>query len=159
MSAHHIPSTADLQSIADRVWASYLDPDGANPLVLTAQAGAAEVTAAISVTGAWRGHVVVTFSAAAARHVAAALLGLTADEVTISDITDAVGEIVNIIGGNVKSLMPEPSALSLPHVLTGTGHVHWPAVTEVCRLNGRWLDEPVTVTVLESTADYVGATS
>ena len=35
------------------------------------------------------------------------------------DVADAVGELVNMIGGNVKSLMPGPSTLSLPLVRAG----------------------------------------
>jgi chemotaxis protein CheX len=162
MTEFPTPTADDLMTIAAQVWSSYLDPEGVNPLVPVApRQPADEVSAAVSVTGAWRGHVVISFSSAASRHAAAALLGVEFDDVSTADITDAVGELANIIGGNVKSLLPEPSALSLPHVLLGGGHgnMHWPSVTEVCQLSGVWLDEPVTVSVLESTADYVGVKS
>jgi chemotaxis protein CheX len=148
----------DLLQITEQVWESYLDPEGTNPLLAKPNEGASDVVAAVSVTGAWRGHVVVQCSMAASRHVAAALLGAPVDEVTEDDIADALGELANIIGGNVKVLLPESCALSLPYVLTGTG-AHWPAVTEICRLEGTWLDEPVTVTVLESTSERIGATA
>lgn len=157
------PTPEDLQEIAEQVWASYLDPEGINPLLPVMPTGSASfvsVSAAVSVTGAWRGHVVIGFSEASSRHATAALLGIDFDEVTIADITDAVGELANIIGGNVKSLLPEPSALSLPHVLTGGhGTAHWPAVIEVCHFDSEWLSEPVTVSVLESTIDYAGVKS
>ena len=38
---------------------------------------------------------------------------------------DAVGEMANVVGGNVKSLLPGPSTLALPIVVTsetGVGH-------------------------------------
>jgi chemotaxis protein CheX len=70
---------------------------------------------------------------------------------------DAVGELVNIVGGSVKSLMPQPTVLSLPSVRTG------PAAdvpgTEMLRLTGTWMDEPVIIAVLESADAYVGGTT
>ena len=92
---------------------------------------------------------VVRCSAAAARNAAAALLGVELDDVTTEDVTDALGELANIIGGNVKSLLPEPCALSLPHVLIH-GESGYPHVVEVCRLSGTWREESVTISVLES---------
>jgi len=160
MIEHPAPTADDLRVIADQVWTSYLDPEGVSPLIdVEPEKRADEVTAAVSVTGAWRGHVVISFSATAARRAAAALLGVDFEEVSVADVTDAVGELANILGGNVKSLLPEPSALSLPHVLTGgAGTAHWPQVTEVCHLSGTWLDEPVTLGVLESSVDHAGGT-
>jgi chemotaxis protein CheX len=150
MSSHLAPSDDDLRAIVEQVWASYLDPEGASPLLPAPPAEPSQdVSAAVSVTGAWRGHVVVACSAEASRHATGALLGVELADVTPEDITDAVGELANIIGGNVKSLLPEPSALSLPHVLIN-GACGWPSAVEVCQLDGVWLGEPIAVRVLES---------
>jgi chemotaxis protein CheX len=144
------PTEEDLQAIAEQVWTSYLDPEGLDPLLPGLDgARSGDVSASVSVTGAWRGHVVVSCSDGAARNAAAALLGVDLQDVTPEDITDALGELANIIGGNVKSLLPEPSALSLPHVLI-KGDSGWPSVVQVCQLVGTWREEPVTVSVLES---------
>jgi chemotaxis protein CheX len=148
---HATPNDDDLRVIAEQVWSSYLDHDGMSPLILVpAEKPSAEVSASVSVTGAWRGHVVVRCSAAAARNAAAALLGVELEDVTPDDVTDALGELANIIGGNVKSLLAEPCALSLPHVLIH-GESGYPQVIEVCKLEALWRDESVTVLVLEST--------
>ncbi|HEX8630730.1 MAG TPA: chemotaxis protein CheX [Catenuloplanes sp.] len=150
MTSQPAPTVEDLRAISDQVWTSYLDPDGTNGLIPVPDgASSQDVTASVSVTGAWRGHVVVSCSDAAARNAAAALLAVDRQDVTAEDVTDAVGELVNIIGGNVKALLPEPSALSLPHVLIN-GNSRWPAVIEVCQLTGTWLAEPVSVRVLAS---------
>ncbi|MGI5236626.1 chemotaxis protein CheX [Dactylosporangium sp. CA-139066] len=152
------PTEEDLKVIAEQVWSSYLDLDGASPLVpLPPEKPATDVTASVSVTGAWRGHVLVSCSELAAKNVAAALLGLEVDDVAEEDVADALGELANIIGGNVKSLLPEPCALSLPHVHVDGNNGRYPSVTEVCHLQGSWLAESVIVTVLESTADLAGA--
>jgi chemotaxis protein CheX len=163
MNAYVPPTQEDLQVITEQVWASFLDVDGdgASPLiVLEALERVTDVCASVAVTGAWQGHVVVSCSEHAARHVAGALMGVELDDVTVADIADALGELANIIGGNVKSLLPEPCALSLPQVITGGGDAaHWPAVTEVCELSASWRDESITVSVLESNPDRVGVST
>jgi chemotaxis protein CheX len=155
------PTIEDLRDIAEQVWSSYLDPDGASPLItVEPSAPGGEVSAAVSVTGPWRGHIVINLSTDASSRAAAALLGIELDEVTPADVSDAVGELVNIIGGNVKGLVAEPSALSLPHVLLGDpAAVRWPSATEVCQLSATWCDEPITVSVLECTTDFIGVKS
>jgi chemotaxis protein CheX len=154
------PTEDDLRVIAEQVWSSYLDLDGASPLIAQpAEKPASDVTASVSVTGAWRGHVLVSCSEQAAKNVAAALLGIEFDDVAEEDVADALGELANIIGGNVKSLLPEPCALSLPHVHVAGSAGRYPSVTEVCHLKSSWLAESVTVTVLESSADLAGASA
>ena len=149
------PTENDLRVIAEQVWSSYLDVDGSKPLLpVPAAKVVVDVTGSVSVTGAWRGHVLVGCSDGASRNAAAALLGIELDDVTDDDVADALGELANIIGGNVKSLLPEPCALSLPHVHVEGEAGRYPASTEVCKLNGTWLEESVTVSVLESTADF-----
>jgi chemotaxis protein CheX len=148
--------TDDLVAITEQVWESFLDPEGNSPLLPALADGTSDVAAAVSVTGAWRGHVVIECSTAASRLAAAALLGVPAGEVTEADVADALGELANIIGGNVKALLPEPSALSLPYVVSTAG-ARWPSVTEICRLDGIWRDEPVTIAVLESSTAREGA--
>lgn len=160
MSISTGPTSEDLRVIAEEVWASYLDPEGIRPLLLDyspdekLDGSDGEVSAAVSVTGAWRGHVVVACTSAASKHAAAALLGIGLDDVGGDDVADALGELANVIGGNVKSLLPEPSALSLPHVVIAgpSSGSRWPAVTELCRLSATWYDEPIVVSVLESTS-------
>jgi chemotaxis protein CheX len=147
--------TEDLLSITAQVWESFLDPEGTSPLLPETGPAPIDILAAVSVTGAWQGHVVVECSTAAARHAAAALLGVDTAEVSEDDVADALGELANIIGGNVKVLLPEPCALSLPYVAAADG-ARWPSVAEVCRLSGSWQDEPVMVAVLESRAESGG---
>jgi chemotaxis protein CheX len=150
-----MPGNEDLWTMVEMVWVCYLDPLGEHPLIPAAvEPGAADVAGAVSVSGAWVGRVVVTFSPLASQRATAAMLAIDVAEVSSADVDDAVGELVNIIGGSVKSLMPQPTALSLPAVRAGgfpedTG-------TAVCRLSGTWLDEPVSVAVLDSAAEFVG---
>jgi chemotaxis protein CheX len=56
-------------------------------------------------------------SAAAEAMFAAEPGSLSADEVS-----DALGELTNMIGGNIKSLLPAPSRLSVPSVAEGESY-------------------------------------
>src|SRR5918998_4092661 len=152
MATYTAPTAEDLWSITEQMWQSYLDPDGGRPLQpVPIESVAMDVSAAVSVTGSWNGHVVVECSATASREAAAAMLGIDAPDVSDADIADALGEMANVIGGSIKSLLPGNCALSLPHVVAATGASRvWPAVSEVCRLQASWLDEPILVMVLES---------
>jgi chemotaxis protein CheX len=153
MKTELVPGTADLEQIASEVWASYLDPDGDRPLLLTPTGRAVdEVIATVLVSGAWQGRVTLGCSVTLARAAAAALLGVGADEVAATDLIDAMGELANVIGGNVKGLLPERSALSLPIVRMAAdgGPIAAQALDgEVCRVEATWLGEPLTVTVME----------
>ena len=102
--------------------------------------------ASVSLTGAWHGHVVVTCSSEAARHAAAAFLAMETAEVGDEDITDVMGELANIVGGNVKSMLPPATGVSLPHVVA-TADNFFPATRKICELAGTWLDEPFTVSM------------
>lgn len=83
-------------------------------------APASEVTGdyvtSVDITGAWEGTVSISFPARLAGQVAAAMLACSVDQTTPTEIRDAVGELANMVGGNVKSLLPGPSRLSLPRV-------------------------------------------
>jgi chemotaxis protein CheX len=153
MTTYVAPTTDDLQAIAEQVWASYLDMSGCDPLVaLPGEEFSVDVSASVSVTGAWQGHIVVSCSNTAAKYAAGELLGVEQDDVTDADVADALGELANIIGGNVKSLLPEPCGLSLPRVVVSSGNLYeqWPQTAVVCQLGGLWRGEPLTVVVLES---------
>jgi chemotaxis protein CheX len=153
MTEHPMPGNDDLWAMVEMVWASYLDPLGEHPLIpAMVEPGPADVAGTVSVSGAWVGRVVVTFSPTASQRATAALLAIEVEEVSSADVDDAVGELVNIIGGSVKSLMTQPTALSLPAVSTGP----FPDLGgEVCRVSGTWRGEPVSVAVHEI-AVYVG---
>lgn len=75
------------------------------------------VRAIIHIAGAWTGCVTISLDSALARFAAASMLG--ADEASVSDedIHDTATELANMVGGNLKSLLPGPSFLSLPALL------------------------------------------
>jgi chemotaxis protein CheX len=76
-----------------------------------------DVVAWVDVHGPWTGRASVETSSVTAGALARALLRIPADAaVTAEDLADALGEVANVLGGNVKALLPEHGTLGLPRV-------------------------------------------
>lgn len=76
-----------------------------------------QVAAWVDLHGLWPGRATLVTETGTAHDLARALLGMGDDEeITQEDLVDAFGEVANVVGGNLKSLLPTPGALSLPQV-------------------------------------------
>jgi chemotaxis protein CheX len=110
-----------------------------------------EVVACVHVTGAFTGSVICSVSAEFATLCATRMLAVDPSEVDDEAVADAIGEVVNMIGGSVKALLPEPSALSLPLVSVGGRQVlSVRGAAPVASVDLRCAGQPLRVTVLES---------
>ncbi len=114
-----IPTSEDIFTIAQNVLdtmvkvESFFQPDANLP------EDGGHVTGCIQISGGWQGAVLLQTTDAFARNVASRMLCLEYDDVTGEDIQDAMAELTNMVGGNIKSQVPGPSFLSLPSVTTG----------------------------------------
>jgi chemotaxis protein CheX len=84
--------------------------------------GSRTLSAIIHITGAVDGAVVLHVTEAFANLTASRMFNIPEDKVTRTDQQDALGELCNVVGGNFKSLLPEPCRLSLPTVVDGTDY-------------------------------------
>ena len=75
--------------------------------------------AVVQIAGQWMGSVVLALSPEFARESAAGMLRISRQDVTDADQQEVAAELVNMIGGNLKSLLPGPSYLSLPTIVAG----------------------------------------
>jgi chemotaxis protein CheX len=73
----------------------------------------------VHISGAWAGSVVVECTELLTRLVAAAMFGTEPDDVEDDEQIDVIGELANMIGGNIKALFDGESVLSLPTVVRG----------------------------------------
>jgi chemotaxis protein CheX len=62
-------------------------------------------------------------SAELARQAASIVVGLPLEQTEGEHVREVIGEMANTGGGNVKTLVPEPSRLSVPTVLDALGEV------------------------------------
>jgi chemotaxis protein CheX len=93
-----------------------------------------EVSAVIGLSGKAQGTVVLGLSREAALGAAEALLQERPAEIN-GDVTDAVGELVNIIAGGAKAKLEHlDMSVSLPTVITGKSHcIEFPTkITPIC---------------------------
>ncbi len=111
-------SSDDVAQIMQEVWSSMLgldiEPTEHAPLG-TEQA----IAGSVGVTGATDCLISMEMGQDGGRRFAAIMFGLEDAECSDDDIADAIGELTNMVGGNIKSLLPEPSTLSLPVVAQG----------------------------------------
>lgn len=70
----------------------------------------------IQITGEWQGTVVMYCSKNLAEKFASIMWSLEESEIEFDQIQDAIGELTNMAGGNIKALLPPPCQLSLPIV-------------------------------------------
>jgi chemotaxis protein CheX len=88
-----------------------------------------DISAVIGLTGEARGAVVISMKDNLAMKLTGILTGKV-HQVIYDDVVDAVGELINIIAGNVKQELEDTFRLviSLPTIITGKEHhVNWPA--------------------------------
>jgi hypothetical protein len=106
-------------AIAEEVFAAMIDGE---PGYLRLWEGdvpvpAEPLVAWVDVHGELAGRAAVTTDLATAHELARALLGMNPDEeVSDADLVDAFGEVANVVGGNVKALLPSQGTLGLPQV-------------------------------------------
>lgn len=148
-SVHESPVTPeDLQLLGADVLAAFL-VDGPTAVTREEQPDG-RVRASVSVRGEWDGVITLEVSRAAAHDLTRRMLQV--DDVTDEDVSDAVGELVNVLGGNVKSLLVEGSVLGLPEVTDGDPgdctHV------EICQTELWWAGHPVHVRVWGADPDH-----
>lgn len=93
-----------------------------------------EVSGVIGLSGKAVGSVVLSLSGELAKKAASHMLMTEIDEVN-DDVTDAVGELANMVAGAAKAQLEElEMSVSLPNVITGTNyHVRFPSdVKPIC---------------------------
>ena len=142
------PSIADLideatiQSIAQEAWSALV---GEDEFLVPLPGGLPDdaVSSWVDVRGPWNGAVVITTGRSTAEQLSRELLKEHAPPVLDDeDIEDGLGELANVVGGNVKAVLPGPSALGLPVV--GSAPTAGP---DTCRVDLLWRGQSLTISV------------
>ena len=106
-----------VMSIVDQVWDSLLQTPVQHwqgPL----PTGTGALRAQIALTGDWNGLVRLSCDTVTAELIAGRMLSIEDDEVLLpEDVHDAVGEVVNVVGGNFKGALGGTTSLGLPSVV------------------------------------------
>jgi chemotaxis protein CheX len=92
-------------------------------LVSESAADPVEVEASVSYEGAWNGMLVLQCTVKQAIDWAVQLMGITPPSGFDSDVRDALGELANMVGGNLKAILPPKNKLSVPRVALSNGSI------------------------------------
>jgi chemotaxis protein CheX len=146
---NEVLSDDDLFALAESVWSSILGLELTRADEVDGKIGDTTITSCVQITGDWEGAVTIACSPGLAIKLAAAMFQMEADELGEDEIRDAMGEIANMTGGNVKGLAPGTNTLALPTVTEGDENSL--SITKTVRLNrvvAMTEGEPVIITVL-----------
>lgn len=141
---------AEIDDITRTIWETLFDLplNGARPSPLGPET---VLTGCVQVVGTWRGAVMLQCPMSLASTLTEQMFR-SGSAPSVDDVRDALGELTNVIAGNVKALFPGTSQLSLPAVAVGSdyemGVIDAGAATTVAfTCDG----EPLTVTLFEGT--------
>lgn len=112
------PSLDDIIALTQQVSDSVLGMS-AEPLPDVSVPHQSEVIASVQISGEWQGAVVLTCGRSVAEAITEAMFAMDPGTTSQEELDDAMGEMANMIGGNIKGLVPGPSQLSLPTVVEG----------------------------------------
>jgi CheY-specific phosphatase CheX len=99
------------------------------------------VCSSISISGPWSATLLLSCDRSVALASTASVLGMSEDEVDNADMLDIMGELANIIGGNLKGAVSDDNSawkLSLPVVSDGMQTVPGSKLTIEIGFMGAW---------------------
>lgn len=121
MQANHVTPAA-IEQIVTTVWQEVLGLPLEPCTPAPSCSGTPDLSVCVHIAGAWNGAVLVWPNHQIALRAASLLFAISPSEVRHADIQDGMAELGNIVAGNLKSLLPGPSMLSLPTVTHGNQH-------------------------------------
>ncbi len=145
--------TAEVIDVVQNVWQSFLN-DHIEFTDLVGEQDQSYLTGFIQITGGWNGAVVCTATGNLVRRIAQTLFGLPADQLTPDLLQDALAEVTNMVGGNLKAILPGPSYLCLPAVIEGQDYsVSVRATYPILSVRFLHQAEPFVVRILSAQAE------
>jgi len=81
-----------------------------------------QLTAAVFFAGNWKGAALIDCSLQLALTFTSRMMPGCTPETYDDDVRDCMGELANMIGGNLKALLPDGVGLSMPTVLIGNDY-------------------------------------
>lgn len=110
------------------------------------------MTGSVQIDGAWEGAVMLQCPQLLASSLTARLFAADGPPPP-AEIRDAMGELTNMIAGNLKALLPQPSRISLPTVAFGADYELTVVGTRpVETVSFVSQGSPLTVTLLQRTS-------
>jgi chemotaxis protein CheX len=110
--------------------------------------GPDRLTSAIQLTGEWHGAVMLECNRSQACQFAGRFLSMDPPDTVDDMVRDVLGELANVIGGNLKCVLTQGIRLSMPSVVDGDYSLRVCGVEFRERLSFQCAEGPFWVTVL-----------
>jgi chemotaxis protein CheX len=137
-------SADGLEAAARNVLAMLLEPSEDN--AASGPESGDVLTAIISIVGDHPAALTINCTAEFGNVLAAAMFGMTPDELTAAEVQDAVGELANMIGGSVKAMLDGSWQLGLPMVSSDAGEgIAMPGAAPWCEAFVDALGHPISL--------------
>lgn len=108
------------------------------------------VAASVQILGAWNGALALQIGKSLGRQAAAVMFSLEEAQITPDLVEDALGELVNMGAGKIKSLLPGPTSLSMPTVVGGQDYrIALPKSTLLTFIRFECQTKPVAIGLLQ----------
>jgi chemotaxis protein CheX len=144
-------SNDDISNFTKNIWSSFLGLD-----VIPAEHTTLKptdrpyVSGCVTFAGQWNGAVTIDCCMELAREAAGKMFEMEPGSVSSDEVRDALGELVNMLAGNVKTVLPDSCNISLPSVTQGTDYqISISGGEVVCRLGFKCENKAMLVTLLE----------
>lgn len=149
MTTDQLSTPIDAPTLSDIVGFAWEMFNEARPIECAPARASEGFSATISIAGPWTATLEATLSEPLARRFAAAMLSDDPASFSTDDLADALGELANIVGGNVKGLLDDSldPQLSLPTVTTSLDEVPGGELVMSCGFD--WLGDVMTWSVYE----------
>jgi chemotaxis protein CheX len=121
----------ELAQIVESVFATMMELE-ATPLDAPWCIADDRVTAAVQLNGDWNGAVLVECGHQLACRLAGRFVGMDPPEEVDEIVRDVMGELANMIGGNLKCVLTQGLQLSIPSVVSGHEYT-----LQMCRADAR----------------------
>lgn len=138
----------DLFELAQTVWSSMLDLELERADDSDGKVGDRTLLALVQITGDWEGATTIECAAGLGTKFASTMFAMEPDDLDDEMVRDAMGELANMTGGNVKGVAPGQNTLALPTVTEGAeGATHIAHSRQLNRVVAKCSGEPIVFTV------------
>lgn len=116
------PDESQVRSVVRGIWKTQLDLNLEDHEGVTTANDETTITAAVHIAGDFSGGIRLRCSRVLIRRAAAIMFETPADRLTTDDELDVVGELTNVVAGNIKAMIPGSNSLSLPTIIEGSDY-------------------------------------
>ena len=143
----------EIQKYTHLVCAILLDFE-IHPLPGSYEGSSAEtVLGSVQITGKWNGAVMLCLPSTLVDTLTEKMFSIKPGKASIEEKKDAIGEMVNMIGGNIKALLPQPCALSAPLMALEGHQLHFPSIKMVTHCQFECAGKPFALSLYEQVED------